>query len=679
MKCRSCEHDNRDSARFCEACGHALAPPQLEGEHKQVTVLFADVQNSMQLAERIGAEEWHKVLDRLFHILNDGVHRYGGTINQYTGDGVMALFGAPIAYEDHAQRACHAALQLRDRVRAFGEELKRRRGLEFALRMGLNSGEVVVGTIGNDLRADYTAQGHTVGLAQRVEQLAAPNSACVAQATAALVADYFELRDLGQFVLKGVSDPVRVHELERPRSERTRIDVVLSRSGARLVGRQAELAQLEQALGEALAGHGRVVGVGGEPGLGKTRLCLELVKQCRARGAVLAQAHCPAHAAHLVWLPILELLRSFFDLHAGEDAEASRRKIRKSLRQLSRSFDALLPFAYDLLGVADSQQPVPLPEDRRRAQLVSFLRHLIQAQSAIAPLVLFVDDVHCVDADGDALLGEIVDALGWTRTLLLVNFRPGYRSAWMSASYYRELSLAALSDGDADVLVRRLMGSDASTDALRRLIRERTGGNPFFVEEVVRSLVDHGVLERPAPAAADPTRPAKRTTMRLTRPIADLAIPATIQALLAARLDRLPASDKLVLQAAAVIGRSFSTAVLGHLLTTHAAMDAIEAALAALERAEFIRRADGEAESEYAFRHPLTQAVAYASQLADARAKLHVGAAQALQALHADRLGEYAGVIAHHFDAANWKFDAARWRRRAALHVTSIELGRQRR
>ena len=704
MKCASCGHANSDIAKFCEECGRALsaqapsardpraytpkhlaeriltARSALEGERKQVTVLFADIQNSMELAERIGAEEWHRVLDRFFQILNEGVHRFEGTVNQYTGDGIMALFGAPIAHEDHAQRACHAALHLRDRLRAFGDEITRRRGLGFAVRMGLNSGEVVVGTIGDDLRMDYTAQGHTVGLAQRIEQLAAPHTVCVAQATAALVVDYFDLRDLGEFGLKGVSEPVRVHELERPRPERTHIDVVLARSGTRFVGRRVELGVLEQMLDQAFAGHGQVIGVVGEPGVGKTRLCLELVRQGRSRGAVVAQAHCPAHAASMAWLPILDLLRSVFDLHAGEPAAVSRRKIRRVLLQLSRGFADTLAFAFDVLEVADPEQPVTLLDEQRRAHLAAFLRRLVQTQSAAAPLMLFVDDVHCIDEDGSALLGEIVDALGWTRTLLLVNFRPGYRSEWMSASYYREVSLAALLDGEVDELLRRLMGDDGSTGDLRRLIRERTGGNPFFVEEVVQSLVDHGALTR-AVEATQAGRGGRRVPpLQLTQPMADLSIPATIQALLGARLDRLPVRDKQVLQAAAVIGRSFSPAVLRHVLTPETvAEDALEASLSALEQADFIFRDSSENDAEYAFKHPLTQAVAYGSQLGAARTRLHVAVARALQTIHADRLGQCADLLAHHFGAANWKFEATRWKRRAALRVTNIELGRQRR
>jgi len=710
MTCAACGHANRDTAKFCEECGRPLGDPSgrapsgaagdprrqtprhlaeriltaraaLEGERKQVTVLFADIKNSMELAERVGAEAWHQVLDGFFHVLNEGVHRFEGTVNQYTGDGIMALFGAPIAHEDHAERACHAALHLRERLRAFGAQLERSRGLGFAVRMGLNSGEVVVGRIGDDLRMDYTAQGHTVGLAQRVEQLAAPNTACVAQATAALVADYFDLRELGDFALKGVSEPVRVYELAGLRRERSRIDVVLARSGARFVGRRTELGQLEQMLDEALAGHGQVVGVVGEPGVGKTRLCIELVRQCAARGAVLAQAHCPAYAASVALLPIRELLRSLFGVHEAEPSEASRKKVRRALLQLHRGFVDALPLVFDLLEIGDGTQTPPADE-QRRGELAAFLRRLVQAQSAAAPLVLFVDDLHCINPAGDALLGELVEALGWTRTLLLVNFRPEHRSEWMRASYYRELSLSGLPDDAVDELLRRLIGDEDATAALRQLIRERAGGNPFFAEEVVQSLIDHGVLA-PEPGGHDSGAAAP---LRLTGAISDLTIPATIQALLAARLDRLPDQDKQVLQAAAVIGRRFAPAVLRHVLTQSPAAAepdagsdaAIDLALARLERADFIRRDGDETAGDYAFRHPLTQAVAYASQLAETRARLHVAVARALQVSHPEQLGQFAELLAHHFTAANWKFEATRWRRRAALRVTNIELPRSR-
>ncbi|HSQ00802.1 MAG TPA: AAA family ATPase [Candidatus Dormibacteraeota bacterium] len=701
MDCPSCGHANRDTAKFCDECGRPLAAAgarapadpraytprhlveriltgraALEGERKQVTVLFADIQDSMLLAERLGAEAWHRLLDRFFHLLAEGVHRFEGTINQYTGDGVMALFGAPLGLEDHAQRACHAALALRDQLAAFAAELAQRNGPTLAVRMGLNSGEVVVGRIGDDLRMDYTAQGHTVGIAQRVEQLAAPNTACIAQATQALVADAFELRDLGAHAVKGVRELVRVYALERPRPAQARIEAALARSPARMVGRAGELAELERALDDAMAGYGQVVGVVGEAGVGKTRLCLELLRRCRARGATVAQAHCPSHAASVAFLPVLELLRSLFGVAADEPAQAGRGRIRDALDRITPGGRDALALVCDFLQLPDPDHPLLLLEEQRRARVAAFLRRLVQAHRAVGPLVLFVDDLHWVDGDGEALLGEVADALGWTPTLLLLNFRPGYRAAWMQVPYYRELPLAALSDEATDTLLRRLIGDHASTADLRRLIRERTAGNPFFVEEIVRSLIDDGAL-------ADAGGARGRRRLALRQPVAELSIPATIQALLAARLDRLPERDKLVLQAAAVIGPSFAPALLRHALSAEETGaggidgEAVDAALAALERAEFIRRDTAAADRDCTFKHPLTQAVAYGSQLAEARARLHVAVARSLQALHADRLGQHAALLAHHFAAANWTFEATRWRRRAALRVTSIELGRR--
>ncbi len=719
MECGACGHENRQAAKFCDECGAALgpassnspsAPPSsaprpissdrpdprsytpkhlaerilqgrgaLSGEHKQVTVLFVDITGSMELADRVGAEAWHQLLDRFFLILNESVHRFEGTVNQYTGDGIMALFGAPLAHEDHAERACHAALAARDRLREFAADLARQRGVTFAVRMGLNSGEVVVGAIGDDLRMDYTAQGHTVGLAQRVEQLAAPGTVRVAAPTAALVVDAFVLEDLGAFELKGLREPMHVHELVRARPERSRIDVVLAKSATGLVGRHAELAVVERALDEALAGNGQVLGVVGEAGVGKTRLCLELGRLARGRGAILAQAHCPAHAASVAWLPLLELFRSLFDIDAEDAPGAARRKIRRALSALGGGFSADLPFLFDALQVPDPKRPLDLGGESRRARMATFLRRVVQAQSAAVPLVMFVDDVQCADPESDALLGEIVDSLGWTRTLLVVNFRPGHRSAWMDATHYRELSLSPLPERDVDALLTGLVGDDPTTDGLRRVVRERTGGNPFFVEEVVQSLVEHGVLARAAEGAE------AGAPLHLVQPLGELAIPPTVSALLAARLDRLGARDKLVIRAASVIGRSFAPPVLRHVLADpapDAQADAlsgedVDAALVSLQAAEFIRREAPERDAECAFKRPLTQAVAYGSQLADGRARLHRAVARALLDLHADRIGQYAELLGHHYAAAGWKFEADRWRRRASLRVTSIELSRR--
>jgi class 3 adenylate cyclase len=702
MRCASCGHANRAYAKFCDQCGCALAAPAgeadprgytppslaerilraraaLAGERKQVTVLFADIQGSMPLAERLGAEAWHRVLDRFFHILNAGVHRVEGTVNQYTGDGIMALFGAPLAHEDHAARACHAALDLQRQLRGFAEDLRRTSGIELAVRMGINSGEVVVGSIGDDLRMDYTAQGHTVGLAQRVEQLAAADAIWIAPATAALVADQFTLHDRGEFTLKGVSGRVRVYELGAPLPERVRLQRAAASGAARFVGRRAEREQLAGAFRDATAGHGQVVAVVGEAGVGKTRLCLELARLAAAEGATVAEAHCPAHAADVPWLALRELLRSLFEIGGDEPADASRAKVRRALLKLSPRLRDAVPCAWEFLELA--VEPRPLLEDERRRETATLLCRLVQSYSARQPLVLVIDDVHCIDRDGDALLAEVIDALGWTRTLLVVNFRPGFRAPWMARAHYRELSIGPLGDAETRALVGALVGGDASTVDLRARICEHTAGNPFFAEQVVQSLIERGVLVR------TPGSPrSRRTRFQLATPLPDLDIPPTVQALLSARVDRLPPEHKLVLQTAAVIGRAFAVPVLRDALAADRDGSPsggdeapLAAALEALVAADFIRR-DGDATaSEYAFSHPLTQAVAYTSQLAETRARIHLAVARALYALNADALGRCAALLAHHYAAANWRFEAARWRRRAALHVTGIELPRARR
>ncbi len=340
LKCLSCGFENAPAIRFCGECGKPLAeaaktgpapdprsytPKHLaekilttrsaiEGERKQVTVLFADVQGSMTLAEQVDPEEWHGVLDRFFQLLADGVHRFEGTVNQYTGDGIMALFGAPIAHEDHARRACYAALHLDDNLRHYAEELKRTRGLSFSVRMGLNSGEVVVGRIGDDLRMDYTAQGQTVGLAARMEQLAAPGEIYLSEHCAKLVSGFFRLRDLGPFELKGVSAPVRVYELEGVSALHTRIEVSRSRGFSRFVGRSDEIAILQAALAKTIGGKGQVVGVVADPGVGKSRLCMEFMEHCRSRGIAVFEAHGVSHGKAIPFLPILELFRGYYGI-----------------------------------------------------------------------------------------------------------------------------------------------------------------------------------------------------------------------------------------------------------------------------------------------------------------------------------------------------------------------------
>ena len=711
MECARCRHPNRESARFCGKCGASLqvglncprcatfnplgqkycdscgeplvteAEPQrprdardytprhlvekvlttrsaLEGERKQVTVLFVDLVDSMLLAEKVDAEEWHRVLDRFFQILADEVHRFEGTINQFTGDGIMALFGAPVAHEDHARRACHAALRVKDALHAYARTLKPR-GLEFVVRMGLNSGEVVVGKIGDDLRMDYTAQGHSVGLAARLQHAAPAGAIHLTEHTARLVEGFFTLQERGTASIKGVSAAVPIFELCAIGPLRTRLDSSGARGFSRLVAREGELAWLDSILARAAEAHGQVVGVVADAGVGKSRLCLEFVNRCRDRGLAVHEAHCPAHGSTVPWLPIRELLRSILGV-ADDAPEQVRGKICEQIVAIDRGLEDSAPLVLDMLGVAGADGG-QLAAPGARERLAAFVRRFVRSKSAIEPIVLLLDDAHWIDRESDELMRELAAAVPGTRTLLVANFRPEYRPAWIGGANYHQLSLSPLSDDACRELLRDLLGSDPALDDLAQRICERTAGNPFFVEELVRGLASSGGLtgERGA------YRPSASR-------LATLALPATVQSLLAARIDRLGERAKQVLQAAAVIGKEFDEALLE--AVSEAAQSELAAALATLQDAEFVHLLSPYPRPEYAFKHPLTREVAYQSQLVEPRSRTHARAAAALERLRAERLGEYAALIAHHWEASGMRFEAARWQRRAALQVSNIKL-----
>ena len=509
----------------------------LEGERKQVTVLFADVKGSMELAEQLDPEQWHAILDRFFAILTDGVHRFEGTVNQYTGDGIMALFGAPIAHEDHAQRACYAALHLRDEIARYATEVKREHGVGFSTRMGINSGAVVVGRIGDDLRMDYTAQGHTVGLAQRMESLAEPNTCFLTAATAALVRGYFALDDLGDFRVKGVTDPVRVHRLTGVGTSRTRFDISRARGLSRFVGRAADIRTLEDAVAQTDAGDGQVVGVVAEAGTGKSRLCFEFLERCRARGMSVYEAHAVAHGKNIALLPILELFRAYYGITSEDEDRSAREKIAGRMVLLDLGFADALPLLFDFLGVPDPQRPAPrLDPEARQRQVLTVMRKVIQSISEEQPTVTLIEDLHWLDDASGEFLAHMVDARAGSRNLLLLNFRPEYHAAWMQKSWYRQIPLTPLGKEAIAELLADLLGTDPSIAAMVGPIHARTGGNPFFTEEVAQTLIESGHLE------------GSRGAYRLVTPIERLEVPATVQSVLAARIDRLPEREKRLLR-----------------------------------------------------------------------------------------------------------------------------------
>ncbi len=684
MRCSSCGRENRGDARFCDNCGERLDTPyvapdiqlvvpthladkirevqrSLDGERKQVTVMFADVKGSMALAEEVDPEEWRRVLNRFYAILTEGVHRFEGTINQYTGDGIMAIFGAPIAHEDHARRACYAGLHLCDTLGLYARELRRERGMSFSVRIGLNSGDVVVGGIGPDLHMEYTAVGHTVGLAARMEQLAAPGTAYLTQATVDLAGGFFDLDDLGVFDVKGVREPVRVFELKGVGAQQTRFDISRARGLSRFVGRREETAVLTGSLEAVEAGDGRVVGVVGEAGVGKSRLCHEFVERARASGVRVFVAHGQPSGGAFPFRPVLELLRGYFGIGELDGPVAARQKIAGSLLLLGEQFRDSLPLVFDFLGVPDPDLPYPqLDPDVRLARLHTLVRHLIAARSDRGPALILIEDLQWLDEGSSSFIGHLVEAVPDTRTMLLLTFRPEYLSGgdprtprpdWVPRSY-RQLSLGPLDVPAIDELLAVRIGADPSLEALAAWVTRRTNGNPLFIEEILQSLIGTGAL------VGEPG--AYRLVGRLTQ----VSVPPTVQAIIAARLDRLGDREKVVLQTAAVIGPEFAQPVLGRAVDI--AAYELDAALRTLIEAEFVVERESYPDPEFGFKHRLTQEVAYGSMLGERRRRVHATVAQAIADAYPDRIDERAPLLAHHYEQARDNHQAAMWHRRAA-------------
>ena len=627
---------------------------EADGERKQVTVLFADVMGSMDMAERHDPEQWREIMQGFFSILADEVKRYEGTVDKFTGDGIMAVFGAPVAHEDHARRACYAALRMLDDVGEYAAELRRVHGLNFSVRIGINSGEVVAGAIGGG-EGGYTAIGHTVGLAQRMEALAEPGKAYLTEAAGELARGFFELADLGEFEIKGASRPVRVFELAGVGEARSRLDLSRERGFSRFVGRRHEMEALEEGLVSAKRSEGGVIAIAAEPGVGKSRLCHEFAGRVRAGGIEVFEAQAQPHGQDVPFMPVLQMLRAYFGIAGGEPERLVREKIAGRSLLLDPDFAGELPVLFDFLGVPDPDRPPPqLSAEAQQRALQGIVCRLVRAPNRSEPIVAVIEDLHWIDAGSAAMLGELFNALEDTQTLVVVNFRPEYERQWSDPAHYAEIPLEPLGPDDTRELLADLAGEDPSLDGLAELIHERTAGNPFFVEEIVRALAEAGNLE------------GERGAYRLARPVEDTGVPAGVQTVLAARIDRLSPEAKRLLQAASVVGREVEEETLGA-ISGLASPEQREAPLRALTDGGFLYEAEAYPKRIFAFRHPLTREVTYGSQLTEQRAATHAATARALIESNPERHDELAGLIAGHMKAGGETREAARWTARAAF------------
>jgi class 3 adenylate cyclase/tetratricopeptide (TPR) repeat protein len=636
----------------------------LEGERKQVTVLFADLKDSMQLLARRDAEEARRILDPVLALMMEAVHDYGGTVNQVQGDGIMALFGAPLALEDHAVRACLAALRMQERARRIAGELGHSSNTPIRIRVGLNSGEVLVRSIGSDLHMDYTAVGQTTHLAARMEQMAEPGTILATAETVRLAEGYVEALPLGERAVRGLDTPVPVHVITGPGAARRRLEVAAARGLTRFVGRDAELALLGRAVAEAANGRGQVVAVVGEPGVGKSRLFHEITRAERMPDWVVLKAGAFSYGQATAYLPVIELLGSLLGVDRHADIKDVRQVITARLAAVGEDVASIRPPLLALFDVpVDDRSWHELDTRRRGQQTIDAIRRLLLHTAKTQPLCVVLEDLHWIDSETQAVLDTLVDSLPAARLLLLVNYRPEYRHTWGNKSYYAQLRIDPLPRHDAAALLSLLLGDDPQLAALKSLLVERTEGNPFFLEESVRTLVEDGVLV------------GTPGTYRLERPVERIRLPATVQAVLAARIDRLEAEDKRLLQCASVIGENVAL----RLLSAVAEMSEGELLhrLARLRAAEFLYDINVLPDCEYVFRHGLTCRVAYDSLVRERRRLLHARTAEAIERLYPDRLGEHVEVLANHARRGELWERAARYLRQAGTKAFGRSANRE--
>jgi class 3 adenylate cyclase len=661
--CAACQTLNPFDANFCKKCGAALRPgvttisPRvgagaaaeqlegapsresvevLEGERKTVTALFADIKGSMELMEDLDPEDARAIVDPALKLMMDAVHRYRGYIVQSTGDGIFALFGAPAAHEDHPQRALYAALRMQEEMRRIAERLRAEKGLNLQVRVGANVGDVVVRSIQTGKgQVEYTPIGHSISLASRLQTLANPGSIAISDGLHKLVEGYFTLKALGPARIKGSSGPVNVYEVRGLGPLRTRLQRAAGRGLTKFVGREREMEALRRAAELAQAGRGQIVAAIADPGVGKSRLFYEF-KATSASGWMVLEALSISHGKATAYLPVIDLLRNYFEISIADDERKRREKVAGKIAILDRRLEDILPYLFGLLGLVESDDPLAQIDSHfKKRRMLEAIKRTLLRESLNQPLMVIFEDLHWMDGESEALLNQLADSIATSRILLLVNYRPEYIHKWGSKTYYTQLRLDPLGKESADEMLSMLLGSDASLAPLKRLISEKTEGNPLFMEEIVLSLFEDNTLEH-------------NGEVKLAKPFASLRIPPTVQGILASRIDRLPADQKELLQTVAVIGTEFNFNVVRAICGK--SDDQLNRLLSALQLAEFIYEQPATGDVEYTFKHALTHDVAYNSLLADQRKVLHERTGRAIETLYAERLEDHLTQLAHHFD-----------------------------
>jgi class 3 adenylate cyclase/tetratricopeptide (TPR) repeat protein len=709
MQCPKCQHENPSEAKFCEACaaplarlcpnckapaspsakycsqcGHALSSngdnnryssprnytPQhlvdkiltsraaLEGERKQVTVLFADIKGSMEVITDRDLEDAQRLLHAVVERMIEAVHRYEGTVNSVLGDGIMALFGAPLAHEDHAVRACYAALSMQESIARYSDEVQRTHGVPIMVRVGVNSGEIVISAIGNDLHMEYTVVGQTVHLASRMEQMAKPGSVITTADTHHLAEGYIAMKSLGPVPVKGLADPVQIYEVTGAGPARTRLQAAAGRGLTRFVGRDVELEQLRRAQQLASQGHGEIVAIIGQAGVGKSRLMHEFIHSDETRKWLVLESNSTSYGHATPYLPIIELLRDYFKIDAREDKQSIREKVSGKILTLNPSLqDAILP-VLDLLNALDDDHPFRAldPQQHRQSTYQAIIR-LVLSENRVQPIVAIFEDLHWYDSLTLGLLNELVVRAQDARLLLVVSYRPEYRDEWKNRPNYRQLHLNPLASESLAALLQALLGSNPNLQILKNFLMQRASGNPFFVEEIVRALVDTGVIE------------GARSNYRLAKPFASHEIPPTVQAVLAARIDALPAAEKRLLQEASVIGHDVLFALLRAI--SGLPEDELRGLLDDVQASEFLYATQLFPDLQYTFTHSLTHDVTYNGVLLERRRDIHARIVDAIEKLYAGQLGEQVERLAHHAVRGDLKEKAVHYLRQSGVKAAA--------
>ena len=663
LTCPECNMKIRIDSKFCDECGHDLknvqethpidySKPQsytpkfladkilssrsaIEGEKKLVTVMFADVANYTVIAERLDPEEIHQIMDSFFKILIDVIHKFEGTINQFTGDGIMAIFGAPVSHEDHAQRACYAAFDIQKAMIDFGEKLKEEKDIDFKLRIGLNTGPVVVGSIGDDLRMDYTALGDTTNLAARMQQSAQLGSIFLTNSTYKLISTYFVTEPLGELQVKGKKEPVTTYLLKHARSIRTLMDIIAEKELSPMIGRSEEFNRLHRLWKFCKKSKGQVVFIVGEAGIGKSRLVFEFHRAVSGEKITWLEGRCTAYGRNMPFSPLIDLLKRNFRIDEDDSEEIIIRKIEKGMSVLGDETKDRAPYLKFLFSVDPGDSLIQsMDAQGRRRMIFDSIRLMTIHGSKLRPLILFFEDLHWIDHESEDFLRYVINSIAVLPVMLILTYRPGYVNPFGERTFFNRISLKALEKDESLDLTKKVIGVNELPKFIEPLILDRAEGNPFYIEEIAKSLEELGTLK-------------KVEKIESAENQGQIQIPTSIQDIIMARIDRLPEEEKIALQIASVIGREFSNRLLEQMAKLKEDLTDI---LGDLVKLEIIYQTQFYPELSFMFKHALTHDVAYNSLLASKRKAIHALTGEVIEEIYSKRMAEHFEIVAHHFE-----------------------------